>query len=650
MAAKPQKKSVTGEKKISDNRTVQKSARDQTFQSDFWKEHRIPCLILVALAFLLYASSLSYQYILDDQMVITENQYTQKGFSGLYDIFTHDSFEGYFKNLNNPLEGGRYRPLSVATFAIEIGLFGKNHPGISHFINVLLYGLIVVLVYRVLLYFFPSQKQNKWYRGIPFIAALIYLVHPLHVEVVANIKGRDELLALAGSFLALYASFRYAENEQKKWWWASGLFLFLAMLAKENAITFLAVIPLSLWFVYKLPVNKILIAVVPLALAFMAFVILRYEALGYVVSTGKPITDLINNPFLHATLNEKYATIFLTLGWYLKLLLLPHPLSADYYPYHVPLVSWSDWRVIFSLAVYLLLGLLAILNLKQRKWYAYWILYFLLTLSIVSNLFISVGTFMNERFMFMPSVSMSVALAFLVAYFLNSPGETKVNWRFVPGILIALVIIVGFGLLSFIRIPDWKNALALNTSAVRVSPNSARANLFYATSLREDVYPNIKGSEAKDSLTDTIEHYLFKALAIHPTYGEAWMMRAAVALDQFAVDKDQPKMFAVLDSVIVAIPYHPDFRSLIDKYLRLLATNGGDPELIHSYCYRNGYEFFYKQKNDLPSAIQILECGLETKKEDKRILNALAEIYDKAGYASKAADMRQRAQQVGAHL
>lgn len=75
---------------------------------------------------------------MDDQLVIWDNIYVQKGLTGIPDIFAHDSFMGYYQTDNFLLEGGRYRPLSLATFALEIEIFGKNKPGISHFVNILL--------------------------------------------------------------------------------------------------------------------------------------------------------------------------------------------------------------------------------------------------------------------------------------------------------------------------------------------------------------------------------------------------------------------------------------------------------------------------------------------------------------------------------
>src|SRR6185369_7431243 len=101
---------------------------------------------------------------------------------------TRDTFDGY-TNVKNLVAGGRYRPLSVITFAIEIGIFGPGHPAKSHFVNIVLYGLLVVMLFK-----FMRDHLFKNNSLIPFIAALIFAIHPIHTEVVANIKSRDEIM------------------------------------------------------------------------------------------------------------------------------------------------------------------------------------------------------------------------------------------------------------------------------------------------------------------------------------------------------------------------------------------------------------------------------------------------------------------------
>ncbi|MCE9537844.1 MAG: hypothetical protein K8R85_01320 [Bacteroidetes bacterium] len=161
---------------------------------------KIQALILVVLGFILYSNSFTNEYALDDGIVIQKNDYVQRGIRGIPKILSTDAYDSFYRQMHakQQLSGGRYRPLSVVTFAIEQELFGskeKEKPAedaafIRHVLNVVFY-IISILV---LLYFLRNFifKENPL---IAFIACLIFLIHPIHTEVVANVKSRDEILS-----------------------------------------------------------------------------------------------------------------------------------------------------------------------------------------------------------------------------------------------------------------------------------------------------------------------------------------------------------------------------------------------------------------------------------------------------------------------
>lgn len=625
------------------------AARTNTFLPGFWEQHWLPALVLLVASFVLYGASLQYGYILDDQMVYWQNAYVQKGFAGIGDIFGSDSFMGYFQKRENLLllEGGRYRPLSLATFAAEVGIFGPDNPGISHFINILLYGLTGVVLYRVLLGFFPRGEGGRWYFSAAFIGALLFVAHPLHSEAVANIKGRDEILALLFSLGALYATLKYFDTNGKIWYWLSGASLLLGLFAKENALTFLAVIPLTVWFFAKIPVGRVLSAAVPLFLAALVFIIVRYKALGFMLDHGRAIGDLMNNPFLGMTGGEKLATIFLTLGWYVKLLFWPHPLTHDYYPYHVPKVNWADWRALASLALYVGMAAWAAMNLRQRRVPAYAIALWLLTLSIVSNLFVSVGTFMNERFAFMPSVAFALLTGWFLAEKMPRWLKRQPNRPYLLGAGVFAILVGAYSWLTIQRVPVWKDALSLNKSSIAVSPNSARSHCFYVTALYENIYLKTQDPAEKAKWVDTMEYHINRSLEINPNYGSALVMRSAIAAARYEQDKQLDKLLEAYGSLLERIPNNANFRPFFDQYMKYLANNPGNHSGLHAFCYRMGYEYFFKEKNDQNNAAALLEHGLATMAEDERLLRAAAEVYAAAGNAAKAAEMTRRAEQRG---
>lgn len=610
-------------------------------RTHFWRRHGLAALILMLLAFALYGVTAWYGYLLDDQMVIWENQYVLKGFAGLREIFAYDSFMGYFKEQKFLLEGGRYRPLSLATFAIEVGLWGNNHPDISHLINVLLYGMNGILLYRVLLELFPLQEGGRWYFSVPFIAAVFFMVHPLHIECVANIKGRDEILALMGSLGALYATLRYLDTSRTQWLVWSGVFLFLGLMAKENSLTFLVVIPFTAWFFGRASGARAVGISWPLLLATLVFLLVRYKAMGYMVNHGKSMNDLMNNPFLGMSFGEKSATIFLTLGWYVKLLFVPWPLTHDYYPYHVPKVNWSDWRALLSLLFYVVVGILSILRLSKRPVWAYAFVFWIVTLSIVSNIFVSVGTFMNERFIYMPSVAFCIVAAWFLARkvpVLMREHADRVN--FVNGALGITFAALLTGLAA-IRIPEWKDERSLNLSALRVSPNSARSHCFYVTSIYKETFTQLKTKEEKAPWVDTMEYHINKSLEIYPNYGAALIMKAAVDAARFEQDGQLDKLFHGFEIVLEKIPYNTNVRSFIDQYLDYLGSS--NPEKYLAFCYRVGYLQYYKKLKDAKTGLHFMEFALKRQWEDKRTYESAAEIYQALGDGQRADAMRAKA-------
>ncbi|HPZ61909.1 MAG TPA: hypothetical protein PLC96_08040, partial [Bacteroidales bacterium] len=151
------------------------------------------CWLLFVVATILYLPTITFDYTLDDALVMTGNKYTQQGISGTKDIFTHDLFEGFFGEGKQIVAGGRYRPFTQFIFAIQKDLFGF-HPWIGHLTNILSYALLMVILFltiKALLSFPPFNKENA--KLIAFLATVLYLFHPIHTEVVCNIKSLDEI-------------------------------------------------------------------------------------------------------------------------------------------------------------------------------------------------------------------------------------------------------------------------------------------------------------------------------------------------------------------------------------------------------------------------------------------------------------------------
>lgn len=230
---------------------------------------------------------------------------------------------------------------------------------------------------------------------------------------------------------------------------------------------------------------------------------------------NNPFIKLENNTWVDFTFVEKISTIFFILGKYLQLLIVPYPLTNDYYPRQIPIMSFGDWKVIISMLSYFLLVLGAIYYYKKNKIVSFSILFFLLTLSIVSNIIFPVGTNLSERFIYMPSVGFSLVAAYFL-YILYKKNKS------LSYIAITLVLLT-FSIISISRNRVWKDDFTLYTHDVKVSGNSAKALNAAGGSLVDAAFKE-KDSQKKIKMLTQAKEYLKRALKIHPGYANALLI------------------------------------------------------------------------------------------------------------------------------
>ena len=672
-------------KKSTTKKTLKTSAVSLKWTANFWQNNKFPALLLFALSIAIYIQSIKFDYVLDDKIVLNENGLVKKGFAGIGDILSTESMTGYFGEEKQLVAGGRYRPLSLVTFAIEHQLFGGTHhkiedywikemrkvpdlanymdkiaadfsiktvlfqnetdflnaiksaipnaiveknkalilsesavanPRWGHIGNVLLFAFTVLLLFRVLSIIFPT-KNKEWYLTLPFIASLLFALHPIHLEVVANIKGRDEIMALLGSLAAMYFTLKYIAKDNIINLVLSGIIFFLGLMSKENTITYLAMIPLTVYFFTNASFVKNAKSALPLLLATILFLYIRGSAIDSslfadITGSGKESADLMNNPFFGMSGSEKFATIFYTLGMYVKLLFVPHPLTHDYYPYQIPIMNWGKMSSIFSLLLYLVMGGYAIYGLIKKSIPAYAILLFLIPLSIVSNIVFPIGTFMNDRFIYFSSIGFCVLMAYWISRKLPAP---------VLNLSVLAIFVLGFALKSIMHLPTWENGYTLNRNAIQYSPNSARANLFMGTALFDNFYRTETDYNKKQELLKEITAYIDKSISIYPTYGSALTMLGGVAAENYKTDNDLPKLLAAFEQVIKIKKRN----TFIETYLDYLKGRG-NTQTMENFYHRIGYDHFYQNKKDAQMALFYLNMGAKALPNSQLLLQDIAQV------------------------
>jgi len=538
------------------------TSQSTTDNSPPWfRRWKLQAAALFAFAFLLYANTLSHDFVLDDAIVITDNEVVKRGIAGLGDLFTNDTFYGFFGEAGKDqlVAGGRYRPLTPAMFALERQI--SDGPFLHHLLNALWYGLLVVVIFGFVRDLARSDARAPWWFAVA--AAALFAAHPLHTEAVANIKGRDEIIALLGAVAGTWWIFRAAERDNFPGAAAGAILVFLGCLAKENALTFLAVIPAVLGLFGKGGTGTGRLKFFLPALGAVAlFLVIRSSVIG--LSLGEPVRELMNNPYLELkngvwvdmSTGNRLATVMHTLWEYLRLLFVPTGLVHDYYPMAVPIKSWGQLTPWLGLLLHVGLGVFALLRFRTYRFIALGILIYLATLSIVSNVFFSVGTNMSERFLFMPSLGWAITVTGLLAV-LARKFSGSVGWA-IP------VIVLVFGTMTIARNPAWADNFTLFTTDVLKQPDSAKL-LNAAGGARVEAYQSLRSDQqpANRQLLTAARADLTRAIGLHPTYKNAFLLRgnANLLLDDYdaaIADYDQALALdggyqAATDNLVVAL-------------------------------------------------------------------------------------------------
>ena len=472
------------------------------------------CIALTIITFLLYANTLQHGFVLDDVIMVKDNTIVAKGLKGVGELLTTPHMRGYLKVPNDD-----YRPLSLVMFAIERQFFGVN-PTANHFFNILVFIGCVLLFFLFLHRFFDEKKPLAAFAG-----ALLFALHPVHTEVVANIKSRDELLCFFFAFLSLNLFMRYMK-EGKAIKLVLGLVtLFLSFLAKENVITFLGVIPLLFFFYQNNDKKRAAIitggsVVVALAFIGLAQVILR----SYHANESSSI-EFIDNALVQApNFMSRIATAVHISGKYLALLFVPYPLLCNYSYNSIPFSTFADYKVLLSAAAYLgmlVFAISRILKNKKDPW-AFAIMFFLMTISLFTNLFMLIGAEMAERFLFMASAGICMAVAFAADKWLIDPDATGLaglKSGKVLALLLPLTLV--FGGMVVARNKDWKDNVTLYRADAEKSPDDSRLAYYRGTSLAEELYAEEPDAAKRKEIDLEAASHLQQSLAMYPGFAEA---------------------------------------------------------------------------------------------------------------------------------
>ncbi len=473
--------------------------------------------IIVAISFLLYTNTFNHRYVLDDHGIVQSNKITKAPVSwdNTVKIFTTPHRKGD----NSDLENSLYRPFCKLLFNIEWHWFNEQPSGF-HKMNVVLYALCCGLLFFVLY----DAFNKKWI--IAFLVSLLFAIHPVHTEVVANIKSMDEILSMLGVLIALRGIQLYIRKNSILYLLVAVLGFLIGLFSKEGTVVFVAIIPLFLYYFYSVSLKKNITLSSVFALCTAFFLLCRQNALvwelkklGTYKPTGK-VSALDNYMSLCTDGFSKFASAVATLGNYIKLFFVPYPLSCDYSYKTFEPITMADPKFILCFMFFIGLLVFTIITWRKKNAIAFGVLWFFISIVLVSNVFFLIGSSFSDRFLFIPSLGLALSfVCLLYHYFYKDEQEygflkslTKAPVLF--GVVLLMCAIYSFK--TYERNEDWRTDYKLFSTDLVKFPDATHLLFYLGNHLSSSEYTEGKTpQESKQANYDAIAN-LSKSLSIYP--------------------------------------------------------------------------------------------------------------------------------------
>ncbi|HVH16720.1 MAG TPA: tetratricopeptide repeat protein [Myxococcota bacterium] len=429
--------------------------------------------------------------------------------------------------------GGNWHPLTWLSYMTDVALFGLD-PAWHHAMNVALHAAAAVVLLAAL----ARMTGAVWPSAL---VALLFALHPLHVESVAWISERKDTLSGLFFMLGLYAYARYAERRSRARFAAVTLAFVCALASKATVVTFpLVLLLLDVWPLGRTGRERFASLVVEklplfaLSLAFGALTMLTQHQAGAVSSMGAlPLSVRISQALISAVA-------------YVAKALWPRHLAFFYpYPDVIPL-----WQVAGAALLLVASTVLALRVGKTRPVWAVGWLWYLVTLAPVSGV-VQVGLqAMADRYTYLPLVGLFLAGVFGVREVLAAwPRAARLQAPLAAALVAACIA------QTRIQVGTWRNDVALNEHALAVT----RDNYLAHNNLAMELVHQQRFADAQT--------HLLEALRIKPSYLDARSNLAGVLVNQGRLYEATEQLRAI---VVDAPRYAPAHRNLA----ALLAQGG----------------------------------------------------------------------------
>jgi len=409
--------------------------------------------LTIAATTIVYANSLSGAFVFDDTKQIAANP-SLRSWGNIFRAFTNDVWSFERGTLTTDLPPPYYRPLFTVYLTLNYKLFGLWEPG-WHLMNLLVHATATVFVYYLL-------RRLSGNNIVALLAALLFALHPVHVESVSWISGIPDPLAALFYIPSLLWYVRYRDEGNRKWLIASLIAYGLAALCKETPL----VLPLVLgvWELARAQNRKSLglrlketaYQLVPYGVVASAYLVLRYSVLG-LISAKHPLMATVPDSMIWRTLPYVFVN-------YLKHLIAPFALSLIYSPPFI--TSTVDLRFLGSVGI--LLGVGSVLWFYRKTLdgsVRVAIALMVVPLLPVLNLRVFHYEYIiQDRYLYLPSIGFCYLVALLLVWLAQRHQRTATA--------ISVVLLLAFGASTVLQNRIWQNPVALWQRAVNSSPDS----------------------------------------------------------------------------------------------------------------------------------------------------------------------------------
>ena len=449
---------------------------------------------VVGVALAASVSSLGNGFTYDDRPLIADNARVHS-ISDIPRLFG----QTYWPESNG---AALYRPLTLSLFAIQWTV-GNGSPRPFHALNVLLYAAVCAVVAALLMELLQLSERftatPRWTRApgesersaspsdphallprdrwIALAAATLFAAHPVHVEAVGNVVGQSELvvallLALGSS---LYIRHRRNASLTPGAIALLGALYLAACMAKEHAVVFPALLIAAELTVLR---NRdaggrwqtLLTPIVLLAVIGSAFIAGRAWVVGGFSG------EYAHLAWGDATFADRVLTMFRVVPEWLRLLLWPAKLSADYSPREIEVVREVTSAVFTGIIVAGAVVTATVLSWRRWPLIAFGILWAVIALLPVSNILVLSGVLLAERTLFLASIGVAIVIAGALKPLMMSSLVIASRWlRAVSFAVIGILVVVGTAR-SAARQRVWRDNPTFFAQLLEDAPLSYRAH------------------------------------------------------------------------------------------------------------------------------------------------------------------------------